>query len=405
MHRAGTSLLTNVLSELTGGTEGHFLSGNEYNAKGYWEDAEVVALHNSILGKIKREWGLLRSSFPYPPQWWDFDLLAPEREQLKAIIEARTAAAAARGQPWVVKDPRMSRLFPLWKSLLPELQVEAHAVLSVRHPNAVAASLERRDKFPPTLSRALWLMHYVDAILDAGEHVRLVVPYDDWFADPKGVVRKIASSLELNAPGDEGFAASIADPGLRHHEGNGISTPMLDTIFNEMCAWPASGDVPRDLLNIASGVRTTLDTFRAWQLAEEDDHYLDDSRGLDAERARQTLAAAEERLRLEHQEHVRAAKTIEMRDAQIAALEAEKTEAKRIASELEVRASVASEELATARKTVQLQETRLAELEEDISVAREELRSAKLLLEFYAGAGTPLPAKLARVLRSHFRRG
>ncbi|MEQ8267712.1 MAG: hypothetical protein RH982_10980 [Parvibaculum sp.] len=377
MHRAGTSLLTNVLSELTGGTDGHYLVSNEYNAKGYWEDAEVVAIHNSVLGKIKREWGSVRSSFPYPSQWWDSGSLASERAQLKSVIEARTAAAAARGQPWIVKDPRMSRLFPLWKSLVSELDVEAHAVLALRHPDAVAASLERRDKFPPTLSHTLWLMHYVDAVLDAGGHIRLVLPYDDWFVNPTDAVRKIVSCLGLDVSGSEDLAASIAEPGLRHHAGNGASTPTLDTIFKELCAWPAGEDVPRGLLDIASGIRATLDTFRAWQLAEEDDHYFDDARRLDTERTNQLLAASEEKLRVEHQEHRRAAKTIEMRDTQIAALEAEKAEAMRV----------------------------IGELEDMLFAEREDLADAKRLLELYAGRETPLFAKLARVLHGHFRRG
>lgn len=397
MHRAGTSLLANILSELTGATDGPFLLANEYNEKGYWEDARIVAIHERVLAKLKREWGAMRSSFPYPEQWWASTELHAEREDLKALVAERTHASSERGAPWVVKDPRMSRLFPLWTSILSELGIRADAVLALRHPAAVAASLAKRDGFPPSLSWALWLSHYTDAILDARQYIRLVVPYDNWFAAPEETLRSILSNLDLGEIDEEkavGAVRSVADPKLRHHKGDGDAPKLLTAMFEQLKSWPPGGDAPEALIAIASGVKDTLAAFQAWQIAEEDEHYLADAQRRREEQLQPTvdrlaiaLSEYEAMLEWEKSEHRRAAKVIEMRDNEITALKQELASAQ----SQNVRAEAA---LAHSNAELEAKERQISDL----------LRSLNHFQQI-AGQDLSLHVKLTRLIRDHFDRG
>ncbi|MEM6793696.1 MAG: hypothetical protein AAF725_06910, partial [Acidobacteriota bacterium] len=94
---------------------------------------------------------------------------------------AKTAVASLRRfaeqavlpcSQWVLKDPRMCRLLPLWRPLLEAERVDLHVLLIIRSPLAVAASLQKRDGFSTEKSLLLWLRHYLEVEAATREYDR-----------------------------------------------------------------------------------------------------------------------------------------------------------------------------------------------------------------------------------------
>src|SRR6185312_15331109 len=105
MHRSGTSALTGMLRCL-GVALGHdLMPATADNPRGYWEHAGIVAIHQQAMGAHGMAWDDIRAM---PPE------LAHDRGMADRIAEILSAEFA--GSPlWAVKDPRLSRLLPLWR--------------------------------------------------------------------------------------------------------------------------------------------------------------------------------------------------------------------------------------------------------------------------------------------------
>ena len=62
---------------------------------------------------------------------------------------------------FVVKDPRISKLLPLWIELLAEIDVDLVVVMAFRNPLEVAESLAKRDLMPLASSLLLYFTSYL----------------------------------------------------------------------------------------------------------------------------------------------------------------------------------------------------------------------------------------------------
>ena len=209
MHRSGTSALTGMLRCL-GVALGHdLMPATADNPRGYWEHAGIVAIHQQAMGAHGMAWDDIRAM---PPE------LAHDRGMADRIAEILSAEFA--GSPlWAVKDPRLSRLLPLWRPLLDELGVAARFVLAMRHPAEVAASLARRDGINAQCAALLWLRHVLEAERETRGRPRAILHYEDLVA-PAGwrpTLARLETGLGLDFPAaDEAVEAYLA-PELRHH--------------------------------------------------------------------------------------------------------------------------------------------------------------------------------------------
>ena len=97
------------------------------------------------------------------------------RQQLALLLHEEYGASSL----FVVKDPRISRLLPLWFAVLAELQIAPAIALAVRNPLEVAASLKARDGFTTTKSLLLWLRHTLESEQHSRGRPRSIVMYDD----------------------------------------------------------------------------------------------------------------------------------------------------------------------------------------------------------------------------------
>ena len=219
MHRSGTSALSSVL-EATGLDAGTDLMARDVgNPDGYYEQRAVVTLDDDVLAHYGGSWDA-------PP------LLAPGwAEERVARDFARRARevldATFSGPRFVMKDPRVSLLLPLWRHVLLD---RCAAVVIVRDPAEVAWSLALRDAMSPLSAMALWSA-YNRALLGGLEGLPVhVVHYSELVEQPNSVVSEIVASLrdwgEIVGDVDEAGAAARVKPDLRRDTHPGGEGPL-----------------------------------------------------------------------------------------------------------------------------------------------------------------------------------
>src|SRR5581483_5443085 len=79
---------------------------------------------------------------------------------------------------FVVKDPRLCRLIPLWLAALERYGARPSFVITTRNPLEVAGSLRARNGFSATKSYLLWLRHLLDAERDSRGFPRVFTSYE-----------------------------------------------------------------------------------------------------------------------------------------------------------------------------------------------------------------------------------
>jgi hypothetical protein len=220
MHRSGTSALAGMLGMLGAKIGSTLLPAHpEDNPKGYWENTDIVSIHDEILATLGSSWD---DECSLPPQWWQFPELKLLREELMRIVQRDYTNASL----WVVKDPRLCRLMPLWSSILNDSVDEAKVIFIIRHPYEVAESLKRRGDISNERSYLLWIRYMLDAEKWSHRFPSALVSYEQLLSDWRGVSDHIVQML--NVPiyyNDLAIQRNIdlfLEPKLRHHmfEGN-----------------------------------------------------------------------------------------------------------------------------------------------------------------------------------------
>lgn len=150
-HRSGTSLLCGLLRSATGLSHSDLLGGDipdsAANPVGHHESAALLSVNEQLLQACGSSWD---QPFAQPPNWQQVDwhaLLERCRPRLTGHRQHRL---------WIDKDPRLCLTRPAVEAIL-ERPLPAIAIL--RHPLAVARSLQQRDGFPLEHSARIWLLY------------------------------------------------------------------------------------------------------------------------------------------------------------------------------------------------------------------------------------------------------
>lgn len=223
MHRSGTSALTRVISLKGVGLPANLMPPIEgVNAAGFWESDDVVDLHERIFSSLGLSW---QSVDQIPNGWFSSGLEEPFKEELEQLLSRNFEVH----DTLVIKDPRTSRMVPLWKTAAKELGIELSFVIAIRNPLEVAASLKARSGFayqPEGLSYAhsfqLWLRYFLEAEYATRGEKRAIVSYEQLMDNWQSVVRKIEKNIGFHFPqnNEETTAAinSFISAGHRHHQ-------------------------------------------------------------------------------------------------------------------------------------------------------------------------------------------
>jgi hypothetical protein len=236
MHRSGTSMLARLLAAL-GLPLGEALLNRPTrdNRHGYWEQGEIVALHEALLDGWDRSWHGPNGLRPLPEGWLHAPATRAAKARLTAIVDREISAA---GGLWGFKDPRTLRFLPLWREIIAERGLEPVPILAARAPAAVAGSLMRRNRMERRFAEALWAVHTIEAISQTGAALAAVVDYDTWFARPEVTAAWLAARLGL--PAERAAIRSIEgliDPSLRHHPGApGRADPAFEALHAALIA-------------------------------------------------------------------------------------------------------------------------------------------------------------------------
>jgi glycosyltransferase involved in cell wall biosynthesis len=215
MHRSGTSALARVLNLAGCDLPKHVMPPLEgSNELGFWEPETVVQAHEQYLAKIGSSWD---DVLPLPDDAFASEPALELRQQLSRLLLEEYDGSSL----FVVKDPRVSRLLPLWFDVLADLGVTPATVIAVRNPLEVAGSLSARDDFSTTKSLLIWLRHTLESERDSRGRARSVVMYDELLRDWRGVLSAVGDDLGLEWPRLADEAAdeveSFLSPGQRHH--------------------------------------------------------------------------------------------------------------------------------------------------------------------------------------------
>jgi hypothetical protein len=193
MHRSGTSLVAQIINAMGvyAGKPDELQPPDMFNPTGYWEHRGAVELDGEILDALAATW----------QDAVDTDVSRlPHEQRAGFVARARSIVQSLQGRgAFLLKDPRMSTLLPLWRDALEQ----PIFVIAWRDPMAVARSLAKRDDHPLLRSIAAWELHNRILLRETEGLPRLLVSYEELLADPQRVTRELHASL--TALGVEGL--------------------------------------------------------------------------------------------------------------------------------------------------------------------------------------------------------
>jgi hypothetical protein len=368
MHRSGTSALAGVLSHL-GVEMGSSLmpAQKSVNEKGFWEQEEIVAIHDRLLQYHGLSWDDPRH---LPQDWWLEEFSQQCLEEICSILIEDMKASSL----WAIKDPRMCRLLPLWQLVFSRLEIEPCFLFIVRNPLEVAASLNARDAMPRDLALLLWFQHNLEAIEGTVGCRRRFFEYGQLLTQGEDLVR--VGLKECSITLDRSVRVSDEQENfltarLRHHaasaedlESNTAVPSMVTGLFRKL------------IIAAEKGVDLTADDWLAIR-----QHYVESAQLLQpwlslSEKLQRDIANRNrelERLRRENgvlTQALRAAEgTIEEIRVESSGIDAALKEAQQIVREKEVRERQLDAALKEAQQIVKEREGRIDELNDALTQA------------------------------------
>jgi hypothetical protein len=214
MHRSGTSALGGMLVRLGVQPPESLMAPTKDNPKGYWESTALMQFNNDVLESAGTSWS---DWDQFNPAWLDSTAARQFIERLPRLLEQEFADAPL----FLVKDPRICRVLPLWRRVMQDMDMAPRFVVPVRHPFEVASSLEARDDFGRNRSYLIWLRHMLDAEHDSRDCQRVFVNYADMLRNWRADADRMSRRLDITWPKWSGSVEADIDAflttDLRHH--------------------------------------------------------------------------------------------------------------------------------------------------------------------------------------------
>lgn len=265
LHRSGTSAVARLVNLLGADIAGDLLPKDPSNSRGYWESQAVVDVHADLLRAI----GTAPDPFdpvPLRADWLTTGFARDAKSRLADLIQSEFSGSRL----FVVKDPRISRLLPLWMELLSDLDIAPIVVIPFRNPLEVAASLAQRDHVALPKALLLYFHAYLETERASRSAPRVFVRYDDLLKDWRPFAERLAqiSGARFSRPTGEAAkeAANEIDEfltaALYHHRfsrAQMVRQPAIPAEIVEMF----------DVMDVAARtgnecmLRVALDRFRA----------------------------------------------------------------------------------------------------------------------------------------------
>lgn len=193
MHRSGTSAATRLLNILGASLPGNLLPPDPHiNEKGYFEDKDVVSLNETLLSHLHAAWYDIKD---LPPNWWKKEDIISFRGKIQDILKQNYGAFDLA----MIKDPRLSILFPLWRDAVQGL-FEPLSVIVLRRPEEVAASLFKRDGLDKSYGYYLWMRYVLSSFAHTMNLKRTFITFDQILSNPGYVSETLEKAFDIEWP-------------------------------------------------------------------------------------------------------------------------------------------------------------------------------------------------------------
>lgn len=215
--RSGTSVIIKALNALGIDLGNNFIAANEWNPKGFREDADIV--HNVNQKIFDRLHYTLNTLSLFERDLLLNDKLSDIRDYAINLLNQRLASVSS----WGFKDPRTVRVLAFWQSIFSTLNLRENYVITLRNPLSSAHSYHSSlSGYHVEKKLLLWLLHLLPAIDDTQGKNRIVVNYDLMLQDPQAQLQRLHHQLNLSTVFNQdevhAFAEEFLDPALRHSD-------------------------------------------------------------------------------------------------------------------------------------------------------------------------------------------
>lgn len=199
MHRSGTSLVTNIVREMGAwvGQQESLLAAAQDNPRGFWERRDIMELNDALLLSAGATWFSVAG---FKPERVPRDSRKTCLHQINTIIQEMDTHA-----PWVIKDPRMCLVLPLWKDFF----TDAVYIFVSRNPVEIASSLRTRNQLSMNHAIALWEFYMLEALRETVASPRVLIAYSDLLQNPRETVAQFFA--DLSCAGVAGLQAVAND--------------------------------------------------------------------------------------------------------------------------------------------------------------------------------------------------
>ena len=160
MHRSGTSVVTNCLNAMGLSLSDQLVPPSSDNSDGFFEDARLVELNDKLEQELNRHHMTPAAMVPYPDDWMQL----PSVQSLAREITEYVSAQLDGRSKWLIKDPRMMRLMPLYAEVFSDLGVIPVTIFVHRHPASIVRSKSNRDGLSFFLVERHWQASTSDAL-------------------------------------------------------------------------------------------------------------------------------------------------------------------------------------------------------------------------------------------------
>lgn len=237
MHRSGTSMVASLLKELGlsfGDPEG-FLEADQWNAKGYYEQKNVMDANSLILTGFRKTVGGLEEKLSKavyqltPSRTFLESRWRRTRQNVVGLVESYDGC--------VLKDPRFCLTLPFWR----EATTIQKVVVCIRHPEEVVESLKKREGYPRFLGYRFWNYHIRNLLKNVDFSEAIVVNFNELLeGDYARELKQLRSAFALegtNESLEEAFRKRL-DPKLIRCKKTDVSLPVeTRKLWTELTSW------------------------------------------------------------------------------------------------------------------------------------------------------------------------
>lgn len=203
-HRSGTSAVMGVIRGAGFYVGDDLYPPSEHNPMGYYEDRDIVAIHDRMIGG----------------KWFD---PRPLEEYLTSDLLVEYSKEIARfneHERWAIKDPRLCITLPALRKVTDE---ELRIISVYRDPWNSARSLVKRDNMAFSMALELSLLYLKEMIRNTGQRYNILrIRYLDVISNPKFSTKRILSFADINytdiPPNELDAIVATVDPSLAHWE-------------------------------------------------------------------------------------------------------------------------------------------------------------------------------------------